>query len=670
MSGQPPYNYYGADYRSQKPPASRHPYRASTGNAASLYNSYGAGPRYRDVPDDWSYYDDDYTDDSVSEDFQRMSIAGRAHPHAHAQQQQQQHPQARYNTYAANVAAGRSGHAQQYARSQRPPSPTDSSYSQTTTSASTVPYGTHAHAQQAAAFHAHRRMPSKSLDRFSHYLPKGYRLAGPYRGEEENVEPVYREEDRSRGVVMPARSVPRTRSVRRQSSPEARGREAFLRKAPQYYAQSDRRSTWNRSVSQDRLPKERERRASRGPQSQHMVRRPSSIGRYEAYSHADKTETAPPPAGALVRRSKSVGAKSFRRRRSMGNINVNPEFIRDPKNPNATSLRVDLGGREVDIAVNEREKKRRGPTIGSITINQNGVPKGEAGAGAGAPSESGKTRTTTQTEREWEERARRFLGDSSSSPPTSPDSDEFARMERKFNMRQRPRSASLGTTLTRRKVPLQIAPPPTPGTQVPPTPGSELRHTRISRKIVTRQALEELGYEYEDTGDTFTVFEILQPEQIDELMDFTARIRGIPPISRTYQTMQFKSQQKRKANKSFSNPLAARHDRRRARSRGERQYAEFRFGDEYRQRKAAPAPLKPVVNQEQRPYGYREREPLSAGPPMPGSWPAQPPPQPRNLPMPDHTRYQRPGPGNLGGPQTQQPATARGYAGEGRRYWR
>ncbi|KAF3914890.1 hypothetical protein ABW20_dc0106753 [Dactylellina cionopaga] len=721
MAGQQPYGYYGPDYRSQRQPAARNPYRASTGNAASLYGAHGGGGgggrggHFQDNSDDWSsstFYGDDQTDDSVSEDFQRMSLgAGRHHggggggagyrQHLHQQPPQlppqQLHPQAKYNSYAANVAAGRTGGRSlggaPAARSQRAPSPTDSSYSQTTTSASTYqahPAHHQSHIQQATAFHANRHAPSKSLDRLSHYLPRGYRLAGPYRDDdEENLEPEYRD-DRARGVIVPARSGPRTRSARRQSSPDARGREEFMGKperdprdlrdprergagGPAYYSQSEKAAAYRRSMSQDhgalREPREQRevreqreareqlqqlqqrerhgRRDSRAPPTA-LLRRSSSIGRFDSLSQADKTETPPPPSGALVRRSKSVGTRdAYRRRRSLGP----PQLAQNSDEGASTAVRLDLGGRDVDIAINDGNK-RRGPAIGSITINQHHGHKD----GLGAPSESGRTRTTGMTE--YEEKMRRFQADFSSSPPTSPEMDphdEFAaRMERKLNIRQRPRSASLGTALPRRqKVPLQIAPPPTPGVgPVPPTPGgTEPRHTRISRKIVTRQALEELAYNYEDTGDTFTVFEILQPEQIDQLMDMTARIR------------------------------AARHDRRRARSRGERQgyNAEFRFDDYGSRKTPTPRSQRPVVNQEEKPYAYRDPPP-TAGPSMPGSWPTQPPPERRNnLPMPDHMRFQRPGPSTLGGPPTQQqqqqlqqqqPAAGRYGRREGAAYYR
>ncbi|KAF3292764.1 hypothetical protein TWF132_005462 [Orbilia oligospora] len=768
MSGHPPHVYYGADHRSQRQPASRNPYRASTGNAAGLYGAYGGGAgagasaapvpsHYRDTSDDWSstyYGDDSFTDDSVSEDFQRISLADSRrhhggghhqppHPqqqqqqqqhHHHHHQQQQQHPQARYNSYAANVAAGRSGGGapppshRGHAHSQRAPSPTDSSYSQTTASAST--YASHRqHVQNATTFHANHRGPSKSLDRLSHYLPRGYRLAGPYGGggDEENMDPRFPEDDRSRGVMVPARSVPRTKSLRHASPPDTseRGREDFMerrehqreRRGPEYYSHSEKAAAYKRSMSQDRTAQERiaaqerlaaqerfaaqerlaaqeqeriaqqkrmahermmqermarermaqeaprqGRRESRAPPGE-LIRRSSSIGRFESLSQADKTDTPIPPVGALVRRSKSVGPReAYRRRRSMGPV---ARIERNLDDPTSTALRLDLGGgQDVDISVNNRDR-RRGPTIGSITINQHRSHKsrerergrergrdrdGDSGERMlGAPSESARTRTTvmTEKEREYEEKMRRFRADISSSPPTSPEMDEFPKMG-KFGMGQRPRSASVGTALprSRAKIPLQITAPPTASAAalVPQTPGGgEPRHTRISRKIVTRQALEELGYRYEDTGDTFTVYEILQPPQIDELMDMTARIR------------------------------AARHDRRRARSRGERQFADFGL-DEYGSRKGPQKPLRPVINQEEKPFQFRE--PPSTGPQMPGAWPQAPPERRNNIPMPDHTRFQRPGPGNLGGPPqpqpqpTQQPAGSRFGRREGTAYYR
>ncbi|KAF3903734.1 hypothetical protein AA313_de0210178 [Arthrobotrys entomopaga] len=727
MANQPPYGYYGADFRSKKQPASHNPYRASTGNAADLYGGgagRGPGYNYRDIPDDWSstYYGDDFTDDSVSEDFQRISInnrhaaaaalEGRGHHQQHPQQQQHhQHPQQqRYSNYAANVAAGRAGGRNSHiAPPQREPSPTDSSYSQTTTSASTYA-AHHQHVQQAAAYHAHRRQPSKSLDRLSHYLPRGYRLAGPYQPDDESVEPDTPYEERSRGVMVPARTVPRNRSARRQSSPEGRNRDEFIGKLErelaleklekekererQYYAQAEKAAAYRRSLSQDRnalrndqlklqqqlqqlqlqqkqqqRQERQSRRESRGAPGQ-LARRSSSIGRLDSLSLGDQTDVPPQNmAGALVRRSKSVGAReALRRRRSLGPINIPGQ----EEGPGSTAVRLDLGGRDVDISVNDRDK-RRAPAIGSITINQHGRKDGEPRErGLGAPSESGRTRTTAMTdrEREYEEKMRRFHADLSSSPPTSPEmDDDYARMERKFNFRQpRPRSASLGTPLPRRaKVPLQIAAPPgTPAVGlVPATPGgSEPRHTRISRKIVTRHALESLGYQYEDTGDTFTIFEILQPDQIDQLMDVTARIRGsttfdhIPSSSIKY----FSSN----ADDDYYLPrslrkIAARHDRRRERSRGDRQFAAqaaagFGRFDEYGSRKAPPAgrPLRPVVNQEP-----VYREPSNAVVPMPGAWPAavqqqqQVMPERRNLQMPDYTKYQRPGPSTLGGPPVQ-----------------
>ncbi|KAK6542586.1 hypothetical protein TWF694_006532 [Orbilia ellipsospora] len=707
MANQAPYGYYGNDFRSKKQPASQNPYRASTGNAAGLYGGgagAGTGYNYRDIPDDWSstYYGDDFTDDSVSEDFQRISISNRhaaaaalegrgrhqqppqQQHHQHPQHPHHQHPQQKlYSNYAANVAAGRAGgRSSHIPQSHREPSPTDSSYSQTTTSASTYA-AHHQHVQQAAAYHAHNRQPSKSLDRLSHYLPRGYRLAGPYQPDDESVGPDTAFEERSRGVMVPARTVPRNRSVRRQSSPEGRNRDEFLGKLERelaleklekekekereraYYAQAEKAAAYRRSLSQDRnalrndqlklqqqlqqlqlqqkqqqRQERQSRRESRGAPGQ-LARRSSSIGRLDSLSLGDQTDVSPHNmAGALVRRSKSVGAReALRRRRSLGPINT--QIIPgQEEGPAATAVRLDLGGRDVDISVNDRDK-RRAPAIGSITINQHSRKDGEPRErGLGAPSESGRTRTTAMTdrEREYEEKMRRFHADLSSSPPTSPEmDDEYARMERKFNFRQpRPRSASLGTPLTRRtKVPLQIAAPPgNPNVGlVPATPGgTEPRHTRISRKIVTRHALESLGYQYEDTGDTFTVFEVLQPEQIDELMDMTARIR------------------------------AARHDRRRERSRGDRQFAAqaaagFGRFDEYGSRKAPAAgrPLRPIVNQEP-----VYREPPTAVAPMPGAWPTavqqqqQIVPERRNIPMPDYTKYQRAGPSTLGGPPVQQ----------------
>ncbi|KAK6504980.1 hypothetical protein TWF481_006913 [Arthrobotrys musiformis] len=769
MSGHPAHAYYGADHRSQRQPAGRNPYRASTGNAAALYGAYGAGAgasaapvpsHYRGDSDDWSstyYGDDSFTDDSVSEDFQRISLADsrRHHPHHPQQQQpppqQQQHPQQARYSYAANVAAGRNGGAppshRGHAHSQRAPSPTDSSYSQTTASAST--YATHRqHAQTAAAFHANHRVPSKSLDRLSHYLGRGYRLAGPYGGEDdENTDPRFGEDDRSRGVMVPARSVPRTKSLRRVSPPDTseRGREDFARRpqhqqhqqqqqqqherrGPQYYSHSEKAAAYKRSRSQDRtaqdhiaalqereraerveqervammkhkmahdramqekherlmqerLVQEKERaiqekheraiqeklrermipdvqqrrgrRDSRPPPGE-LVLRSSSIGRFDTLSQGDKTDIPTPNMGALVRRSKSVGPReAYRRRRSLGPVTRIERF--DDSGP-STALRLDLGGgQDVEVSVNNRDR-RRGPTIGSITINQHRGHKsrererergrdGDSGERLlGAPSDSIRTITTgafTEKEREYEEKMRRFRADISDSPPTSPelDMDEFSRMDRKFGMGQRQRSASVGTALPRlrTKIPLQITAPPSAGgaAPVPQTPGGgEPRHTRISRKIVTRQALEELGYRYEDTGDTFTVYEILQPPQIDELIEITAGIR------------------------------AARHDRRRARSRGERQFAEFGV-DEYGSRKGpAPGPqkqLRPVITQEQKPFQFREPQPN--GPPMPGAWPQQPPERRNNIPMPDHKQFMRPGPGNLGGPPQPQPQPVQQPAG-------
>lgn len=495
--------YYGPDYHSQRRP--RDPYHGASGPAPSAYapSSYGGKPYARDareVSDDSSYYEDDITDDSFSDNFQRLSMSARPNPANRGP---------RYHTQPQPQPQPRGLH--------RPPSPSESSYSQSTTA--------RAQAYQAQAYD--RRVPSKSLDRLSHYLGKGYRLAGPYTGDEDSVDSDYRSEERSRGVMIPAQN-PRPRSVRRSSSgggPTMERGHRVPRATSRRYP-VERPNFPHRSSSagaHERFP--------RGPQSEYgghhprapgMIRRSSSISRFDSISQIGKAETAPAPSGALVRRSKSVGPVRdgwASRRKSLGNVNAS--VVPNPNNPGGTAVRLDLGGREVDIAVNDHNaSKRRGPAIGSITINQNGPPKDGP-----APSEAGKARDTF-SQRGWDERTQRFLGELNS-PPSSPSDDEFERMQKKFNnVRQRTRSASLGTTLPRRKVPLQIGAPPSANGPPAPPPGGELRHTRISRKIVTRQALEELGYVYEDTGDTFTVFQILRPEEIDELMDMTARIRG------------------------------------------------------------------------------------------------------------------------------------------------
>jgi hypothetical protein len=49
--------------------------------------------------------------------------------------------------------------------------------------------------------------------------------------------------------------------------------------------------------------------------------------------------------------------------------------------------------------------------------------------------------------------------------------------------------------------------------------------TEVTKDLVTREAIEELGYPYEETDSFFYIFEYLQKDQIDELIEVTAEIR-------------------------------------------------------------------------------------------------------------------------------------------------
>jgi len=49
--------------------------------------------------------------------------------------------------------------------------------------------------------------------------------------------------------------------------------------------------------------------------------------------------------------------------------------------------------------------------------------------------------------------------------------------------------------------------------------------TEVTKDLVTREAIEELGYPYEETDSFYYIFEYLQKDQIDELIEVTAEIR-------------------------------------------------------------------------------------------------------------------------------------------------
>ncbi|KAJ6097377.1 hypothetical protein N7499_001751 [Penicillium canescens] len=52
------------------------------------------------------------------------------------------------------------------------------------------------------------------------------------------------------------------------------------------------------------------------------------------------------------------------------------------------------------------------------------------------------------------------------------------------------------------------------------------RWTEITKKLVVREAIEEMGYEYEETRAYYYIFSYLKPEDIDELVDLTDSIRS------------------------------------------------------------------------------------------------------------------------------------------------
>jgi len=54
----------------------------------------------------------------------------------------------------------------------------------------------------------------------------------------------------------------------------------------------------------------------------------------------------------------------------------------------------------------------------------------------------------------------------------------------------------------------------------------ELRWTKISRDIVARRAVEVKGYDFEEQPDSIVVFQVLNEEAIDELIDLSERIRS------------------------------------------------------------------------------------------------------------------------------------------------
>lgn len=59
--------------------------------------------------------------------------------------------------------------------------------------------------------------------------------------------------------------------------------------------------------------------------------------------------------------------------------------------------------------------------------------------------------------------------------------------------------------------------------------GSEL-WTEITKDLVCREALEELGYQFEETDFFYYVFEYLDREELAELRELTEMIRhGKPP---------------------------------------------------------------------------------------------------------------------------------------------
>jgi len=54
----------------------------------------------------------------------------------------------------------------------------------------------------------------------------------------------------------------------------------------------------------------------------------------------------------------------------------------------------------------------------------------------------------------------------------------------------------------------------------------ELRWTKISRDIVARRAVEVKGYDFEEQPDSIVVFQVLNEDEIDELIDLSERIRS------------------------------------------------------------------------------------------------------------------------------------------------
>jgi hypothetical protein len=49
--------------------------------------------------------------------------------------------------------------------------------------------------------------------------------------------------------------------------------------------------------------------------------------------------------------------------------------------------------------------------------------------------------------------------------------------------------------------------------------------TEVTKDLITRDAIEEMGYPYEETDSFYYIFEYLQKDQIDELIEITAEIR-------------------------------------------------------------------------------------------------------------------------------------------------
>lgn len=444
-------------YRNRSPPSgyggppgpSRNPNPSYAPSAAPGQYPGGYAPPASVAPD--NYYNDRRTEPDLAADFRRLSMSGGGRGR---------------ETAAPTVSYGRSrslrrksspnnDHMSQYNDTQSRYDDIRSQYDDTRSHYDDSRSQYDARSQynpDSAERHAHRRGPSSgSLDKQSRHQPRGYHYAGPRPTREH-------QDDRSHAVMMPARN------------PRMEPRMGLIRRSSSMGARQARHRGSNETL--------------RGP-----------------FPNA-APETALVPSRDLGR-SRSV-SQSVRRPSTQRPIVVGENAV---SKAGSTAVRLDVGGRELDIAIKDpKAGKRRGPVIGNLTINHIGKEsKTESVAGRSHhPDTASKL---------------------SSSSASSDGYSHFARQDFQYRA-SRNRSASLGNALSARAPQLRIGGPPQP--IIPPTPaaGGEYKHTRISRKIVTREALEELGFDYEETGETFTVLKILRPEEIDDLMDFTARIRG------------------------------------------------------------------------------------------------------------------------------------------------